>query len=152
MLLSATLSARRTLIRPPVADRSELLASLLEVAATDGEARARARGALELRSRTGVFGVGRGLAVPHGYVSGWGGTEIAVATLSTPVEFDGRACDVVLFIVSDPTRPHEHNEVLTELAAVLNTPGRLDAVRSARDAAEALAALTGDGVPATPVA
>lgn len=151
-MLTDAISAHRTRTGLVAATVEDVLAQLLALVDVDAARVERARDAVTLRARTGVFGVGRGLALPHGYVAGWGGTELTIATLATPLDFDGRSSDLIVLVVSDPLLPARHNEVLSSLADRLNAPGRMAALRAARSGPALLSALNGDVIPAAPAA
>jgi PTS system nitrogen regulatory IIA component len=54
------------------------------------------------------FGVGRGVAIPHGVVGGLSAPLGAFARLKTPIEFgaaDGRPVDLVFLIAAAPAQP-----------------------------------------------
>jgi nitrogen PTS system EIIA component len=101
------------------------------------------------REAQGGTGVGDGIAIPHARVWGLPGPRALLATLASPLHFEGpdqRPADLVIFLLSPDVRGSEHIKSLARLARTLRKPGLVPALRSATSDA-ALYGLIGQWSP-----
>ncbi|MEE4292515.1 MAG: PTS IIA-like nitrogen regulatory protein PtsN [Xanthomonadales bacterium] len=101
------------------------------------------------RERLGSTGLGNGVAIPHGRISGITQVEAAFFRLSKPMPFeaaDGQPVDLVFALAVPEDCGEDHLKLLAHIAELFGEPGLLDAVRSAETPAELLKLITGAGV------
>ena len=94
--------------------------------------------ALLKRERLGSTGVGQGVALPHTHIAGIGRPIAMVARLKQPIDFesiDGRPVDIVFLLLTPNEAPKPHLNVLACFSRRLRSPGVLDHMRAAQDAA-----------------
>jgi len=101
------------------------------------------------RERLGSTGLGNGVAIPHGRISGITQVEAAFFRLSKPMPFeaaDGQPVDLVFALAVPEDCGEDHLKLLAHIAELFGEPGLLDAVRSVKTPAELLKLITGAGV------
>jgi len=104
------------------------------------------RGFVE-REELGTTALGSGLAIPHCKLDGLSRPRLAIGVHRRGVEFgapDGAPIRLFLAVVSPVSAPGSHLLVLASIARWARTPGRVDAMVSARDAASMLGLLAPD--------
>lgn len=87
------------------------------------------------------YSLGRGVAVPHTELAGLVQTRVCLVTLAQPLPLasvDGRAIDVLFFILSRPD-PQSHLLLLAHLARLSQSRTLLDGLRRVGTVAEAVA-------------
>ena len=100
------------------------------------------------RERLGSTGLGNGVAIPHGRVSGITQVEAAFFRLSKPMPFeaaDGQPVDLIFALAVPEDCGEDHLKLLAHIAELFGEPGLLDAVRSVATPAELLKLITGAG-------
>lgn len=128
---------------PLGADPHEVITALAGLLAEDGRAddpSALAEDALE-REGKAATGLPGGIAIPHCRSAAVRVPSLAFARLSPPVDFgakDGPA-DIVFLIAAPEGAGSEHMKVLTSLARALVSPDFIASLRTAEDAATAVA-------------
>lgn len=98
------------------------------------------------REALGSTGLGGGLAVPHSKLAGVGRAWLAVGVHPRGVEFgapDGAPVRVFLALVSPPSTPAAHLNLLAAIARWAKVPGRIEALAGAADARAILELLDG---------
>lgn len=106
--------------------------------------------ALNTRERLGSTGLGHGMALPHGRVSGLDAPIAACLTLAEPVDFDApdrQRVDVLFLLLVPRDCSSEHLRILAALAEMFNDPELRDALR-AQTSPEDLVAVLRDWGPA----
>ncbi|MGD8345775.1 MAG: PTS IIA-like nitrogen regulatory protein PtsN [Lysobacterales bacterium] len=101
------------------------------------------------RERLGSTGLGNGVAIPHGRISGISQVEAAFFRLSKPMPFeaaDGKPVDLIFALAVPEDCGEDHLKLLAHIAELFGEPGLLEAVRSAETPAELLKLITGAGV------
>jgi len=101
------------------------------------------------RERLGSTGLGNGVAIPHGRISGITQVEAAFFRLSKPMPFeaaDGQPVDLIFALAVPEDCGEDHLKLLAHIAELFSEPGLLDAVRSVKTPAELLKLITGAGV------
>jgi len=97
------------------------------------------------RERLGSTGIGDGIAIPHGKPARLERLVGLFARLDKPIDFealDGQPVDIVFLLLAPEQAGADHLKALARVARVLREPGKLDKIRSARDAAALYALLT----------
>ena len=98
------------------------------------------------RERLGSTGVGAGIAIPHGKLSGLTQLSAVFARLREPIEFDavdGRPVDLVFLLLAPDSAGSDHLKALALVSRLLRDERICERLRGA-DSAEALyAVLTG---------
>ena len=98
------------------------------------------------RERLGSTGVGRGVAIPHGKLSGLARISAVFARLGQPIDFDavdGRPVDLIFLLLAPDTDGSDHLKALALVSRLLRDERVCARLRGA-DSAEALyAVLTG---------
>jgi PTS system nitrogen regulatory IIA component len=89
------------------------------------------------RERLGTTGVGAGIAIPHGRVSGLEDVHGFFARLATPVPFesaDGRSVDLVFLLLSPEGAAADHLHALAAVSRLMRDPQFSEQLRKAKDA------------------
>jgi PTS system nitrogen regulatory IIA component len=97
------------------------------------------------RERLGSTGVGNGIAIPHGKLSGVKQITGVFARLEQPVDFealDDQPVDLVFLLLAPEGAGADHLKALARVARVLREPGMLDKIRTTRDATALYALVT----------
>lgn len=106
---------KKSCVRVPLeaTEKTAAITELVDLLRDDGafEDRDAVLRAVLAREQTRSTGIGQGLAVPHGKTPACGSLVMAVGKPHTPIDFgsdDGKACDIVVLLVSpvDKTGPH----------------------------------------------
>jgi len=87
-----------------------------------------------LREQEGSTAIGGGLSIPHARFRSVQRVQLAVATLTTPLEIlseDGRPVDVIILIVGPVGDPRQMLRVLARLARLVKQGTFLDDLRAA---------------------
>jgi PTS system nitrogen regulatory IIA component len=103
--------------------------------------------ALLQRERLGSTGIGEGIAIPHGKLSGAKAIFGVFARLVSPVDFqalDGVPVDLICVLVAPEAAGADHLKALARLARVLRDQKVTAKLRAARDIAGLYAVLTGE--------
>jgi PTS system nitrogen regulatory IIA component len=90
------------------------------------------------RERLGSTGVGNGIAIPHGKLSGIGRITGVFARLEAPVEFealDDQPVDLVFLLLAPEGAGADHLKALSRIARVLRDADTVTKIRGTRDAA-----------------
>jgi len=97
------------------------------------------------RESLGSTAIGRGIAIPHGRVSGIDGIVAVFARLDEPVDFeapDGEPADLVFLLLSPEEAGAEHLKALARVSRLLRDPLALEKLRATRDPAALFSVLT----------
>ena len=103
-----------------------------------GLARAIVFDSLFAREKLGSTGLGQGVAIPHGRIQGLKQAAGAFVRLKTPVPFDapdGRAVNLLFFLLVPEQATEHHLEILSELAQRFAERSFRDALVAAPDSA-----------------
>ncbi|HRO01778.1 MAG TPA: PTS IIA-like nitrogen regulatory protein PtsN [Nitrobacter sp.] len=90
------------------------------------------------RERLGSTGVGNGIAIPHGKLSGISRITGVFARLEAPVEFealDDQPVDLVFLLLAPEGAGADHLKALSRIARVLRDADTVTKIRGTRDAA-----------------
>lgn len=90
------------------------------------------------RERLGSTGVGNGIAIPHGKLSGINRITGVFARLEAPVEFealDDQPVDLVFLLLAPEGAGADHLKALSRIARVLRDGDTVTKIRGTRDAA-----------------
>lgn len=137
---AALLSPERVRCKEPISSKKralELAADLL-AAAVPSMPSLEIFDALNTRERLGSTGLGHGMALPHGRMTGLDAPLAACLTLAEPIDFDApdRQRVDVLFVLLVPREcSDEHLQILAGLAEMFNDAALRDALRAQTDAA-----------------
>jgi PTS system nitrogen regulatory IIA component len=107
-----------------------------------GLARAVVFDSLFAREKLGSTGLGQGVAIPHGRIKGLKQAAGAFVRLKTPVPFDapdGRAVNLLFFLLVPEQATEHHLEILSELAQRFAERSFRDALVAAPDSAAVVA-------------
>ena len=107
-----------------------------------GLARAIVFDSLFAREKLGSTGLGQGVAIPHGRIKGLKQAAGAFVRLKTPVPFDapdGRAVNLLFFLLVPEQATEHHLEILSELAQRFAERSFRDALVAAPDSAAVVA-------------
>lgn len=149
MQLTDVLSADRIAVGLSVSSKKSLLEKAAELLASASDT-ADAREVFESlcqRERLGSTGLGHGVAIPHGRVSGQSGVSAAMIRLSTPIDFDAPDSEKVdlFFALSVPEQCSDlYLRLLAEMAERLGNADHRDSLRSANSGEEVLKLLALD--------
>ncbi len=146
MKLESLIDAELTLVVDDATDRDDLLKRLAEHLAAriaDLDAGSLHR-ALIQREQQGPTSTPEGVAFPHAMYEGAGDSCVAVARVRGGVDFghpDHPASDLVFVMVGPAGSAWQHVSILARLARICHSPGALDGLRQAPDAASLYEAL-----------
>lgn len=90
------------------------------------------------RERLGSTGIGNGIAIPHGKLSGVGRITGVFARLETPVDFealDDQPVDLIFLLVAPESAGADHLKALSRIARLLRDGETVAKIRGTRDAA-----------------
>lgn len=107
-----------------------------------GVARSLVFDSLFAREKLGSTGLGQGVAIPHGRIKGLKQAAGAFVRLKTPVPFDapdGRAVNLLFFLLVPEQATEHHLEILSELAQRFAERSFRDALVAAPDSAAVVA-------------
>jgi fructose-specific phosphotransferase system IIA component len=96
---------------------------------------------VEVREKEGTTGIGDGIAIPHGQTGAVTDSQVAIAKLQSPVEWnamDGNPVEYVFLLAIPEGGSVEHLKILSELAGDLmddDVRARLGKARSVNDLA-----------------
>jgi PTS system nitrogen regulatory IIA component len=89
------------------------------------------------RERLGTTGVGHGIAIPHGKVSGLNGIFGFFARLQAPVPFDAiddRPVDLLFMLLAPEAAGADHLRALAKVSRLLRDQKLCEKMRQAKDA------------------
>lgn len=89
------------------------------------------------REKLGTTGVGHGIAIPHGRLSGLDKVRGFFARLAEPVAFeavDDRDVDLVFLLLAPESAGADHLHALATVSRLLREPRLCEELRSAKDA------------------
>lgn len=101
--------------------------------------------ALMHRERLGSTGLGRGIAIPHAKLKAVKQMTCIMARLVTPIDYDsldGEPVDLIFLLLSGEHASGDHLRALAVISRLMRAPTIIARVRSARDAAGILSALS----------
>lgn len=88
------------------------------------------------RERLGSTGIGDGIAIPHGRMSGISRLVGLFARLDRPIDFealDGQPVDIIFVLIAPEGAGADHLKALARVARVLRNQAVLEQVRKIRD-------------------
>lgn len=100
---------------------------------------------LMAREELGSTGLGNGIAIPHGKVSGLQGVTAVFARLDEAIEFDAvddQPVDIVVMLLAPVGAGADHLKALSRVARILRTESVVDQLRAESDADRLHALLT----------
>ena len=151
MDLADILAEGSVLVCTDITRKSELIARVAEtVANATGLDAGMVEATLNEREALGSTGLGNGIAVPHGKVSGLKGVVAVFVRLPRGIEFDAlddQPVDLVMALVAPVGFGADHLKALARVARLLRTESVVGALRAASTPRELYQALT-KAVPA----
>jgi len=96
------------------------------------------------RERLGSTGLGRGVAIPHGRISGLKQTQAAFIKLTRGIDFDApdqQPVDLLFALLVPETCTDEHLETLAKLAQLFSEQATVQQIRGAHDSLSTLGLL-----------
>ncbi len=96
------------------------------------------------RERLGSTGLGRGVAIPHGRVTGSDRTALAMIKLQEGIDYDAvdnQPVDLLFALLVPEHSTEEHLQLLSQLAEMLSDNELVSSLREADDAHSLLTAL-----------
>jgi PTS system nitrogen regulatory IIA component len=97
------------------------------------------------RERLGSTGVGRGIAIPHGKISGLKNIFGLFARLEEPVDFDSmdsEPVDLVFLLLAPDTAGADHLKALAKISRLLRDASAIEKLRACADETAIYAVLT----------
>jgi PTS system nitrogen regulatory IIA component len=139
MELAEILSDDSVLVLDKAADKAELFAILSErAAAVTGLGAGTIYEALAAREALGSTGLGSGLAIPHGKLTGLDGVRALFVRLREPMEFeaiDDEKVDLVVTLLAPVGAGADHLKALARVARLLRTESLVKSLRNTADPA-----------------
>lgn len=89
------------------------------------------------REKLGSTGIGHGIAIPHGKLTGIGRIQGVFARLAKPIDFeslDDQPVDLVFLLIAPEGSGADHLKALSKIARLLRDPRTVDELRASRDA------------------
>ena len=137
MELADILAERAVLCCTGVTTKRQLFEDLAERAAEiTGHDASELLEAITAREELGSTGLGNGIAIPHGKVSGLKGVTALLARLDTPIEFDSvddQPVDIIVMLLAPTGAGADHLKALSRVARLLRTESVVDELRQATD-------------------
>jgi PTS system nitrogen regulatory IIA component len=102
------------------------------------------------RERLGTTGVGNGIAIPHGKLSGLDRLYGVFARIETPVDFDsidGQPVDLVFLLLTPETAGADHLKALAKISRLLRDRSICEKLRGSGNADALYALLTESSTP-----
>ena len=102
------------------------------------------------RERLGTTGVGSGIAIPHGKVTGIDRLYGFFARVETPIDFDsidGEPVDLIFLLLAPETAGAEHLKALAKVSRILRDRAMCEKLRGSRNADALYALLTESATP-----
>ncbi len=141
MLDSDLLSPGRILVGVRINSRKRLLELISETLANKNK-ELNSREIFEslcVRERLGNTGLGGGVAIPHGRISGTRDVEALFLRLIKPLPFDaddGKPVDLIFALAVPKHCTEDHSKLLSSIADRFSDPELLERLRNAADANE----------------
>ncbi|HUH76639.1 MAG TPA: PTS sugar transporter subunit IIA [Devosia sp.] len=146
MELADILAERAVLCCTGVTTKRQLFEDLSERAAElTGFPVADILGAITSREELGSTGLGNGIAIPHGKLTGLKEVTALFARLDHPIEFDAvddQPVDLVVMLLAPTGSGADHLKALSRVARLLRTEAVVDELRQLNDPAQLRAVLT----------
>jgi PTS system nitrogen regulatory IIA component len=138
MNISELLVQERIACCPHIASKKRLLENVSELLARKAPQLAKNEvfDSLISRERLGSTGLGRGVAIPHGRLSGVQRPVGAFIRLEQPIEFDaldGLPVDLVFALVVPEEANDDHLQILSAIAALFGDPAFCNRLRECGD-------------------
>lgn len=98
------------------------------------------------RERLGSTGLGHGVAIPHGRISGQAAVQAVFIRLAKPLDYDsadGKPVDLLFGLVVPENCTGDHLKLLSQIAEQFSDDELLEAIREAKDNVEILELLNG---------
>ena len=137
MELADILAERAVLCCTGVTTKRQLFEDLAQRAAEiTGHDAAELLEAITAREELGSTGLGNGIAIPHGKVSGLKGVTALLARLDTPIEFDSvddQPVDIIVMLLAPTGAGADHLKALSRVARLLRTESVVEDLRQASD-------------------
>ena len=95
-------------------------------------ARSKIFNSLFSREKLGSTGLGNGIAIPHGRLEGLRKSVAVILGLDVPIPFDaidGKAVDLLIFLLVPTSSSKDHLEILAEVANMLSDNKFVDELR-----------------------
>lgn len=146
MELADILAERAVLICTDVPNKHKLLHILSDRAAElTGYTAEEIFSAVASREELGSTGLGNGIAVPHGKISGLKSVTAVFARLEQPIDFDAvdeQPVDLVVMLLAPIGAGADHLKALSRVARLLRTEEVVDELRRGSDPAALYSVLT----------
>ena len=140
MELADILTEESVFVCSDIKTKREVLSKLAEQAArVTGQGAEAIFQAVFDRESLGSTGLGNGIAIPHGKLSGLTGVTAVFARLATPIDFDSvddQPVDLVMMLLAPVGAGADHLKALARVARMLRTDSIVEALRRADDATE----------------
>ncbi len=97
------------------------------------------------RERLGSTGVGHGIAIPHGKISGLKQIIGLFARLDAPIDFDAiddLPVDLVFVLLAPESAGADHLKALARISRLLREPAAIEKLRTSKDKLSIYSALT----------
>ena len=147
MEITEILKPEHVLLDVRAASKKQILEALAERASEiTGESERAIFNVLLERERLGSTGVGRGIAIPHGKLSGIEHLFGMLLRLEAPVPFDAvdeAPVDIVVLLLAPESAGADHLKALSRVSRILRDRSVCDRIRAAGSADEIMAAVRG---------
>ena len=147
MIVSDLLNPERILASAHASSKKRLL-ELISAALAGNNDTAASREIFEsliARERLGSTGLGNGVAIPHGRISGSDGVQAAFVRLARPLNFDaidGKPVDLLFALAVPENCTGDHLKLLSQIAELFSDEKFLEQLRNASDCSELLQLLS----------
>lgn len=144
--LAELLDPRRVSLALKAKDKQGVLAELADLLVDEGEDPASIVEVLWAREQLASTGVGSGVAIPHGRLSGLSSIRAALGVHPEGVAFDaidGERVHVFVAILAPEDRPSQHLKLLAQVSRLLRRKEVRERLRAATDYGAVVACLTG---------
>ena len=147
MEITEILKPEQVLLGVRAASKKQVLEALAEHAAEmTGESERAIFNVLLERERLGSTGVGRGIAIPHGKLTGIDHLFGLLFRLQAPVPFDAvdeAPVDIVVLLLAPESAGADHLKALSRVSRILRDRAVCDRIRAAATPEDVMAAVRG---------
>lgn len=145
MHIGELLTTERILSDAEIGSKKRALEALSELLSQNGELSSHdIFDSLLARERLGSTGLGRGVAIPHGRISGLKQTQAAFIKLVGGIDFDApdqKPVDLLFALLVPEECTDEHLETLSRLAQLFSDPSTVQQLRGTHDSIATLGLL-----------
>lgn len=138
MNISELINQDRVLCCPQIGSKKRLLENISELFARNAPQLSKNEifNCLITREKLGSTGLGKGVAIPHGRMTGLERPVCAFIKLDQPIEFDaadGQPVDLIFALIVPEDSTEEHLQILSGIATLFGSPAFCSGIRDCKN-------------------